>query len=273
MGECEGVQTIRMGVPPDPDKDPPYPGVSAKAFDPSGALAAYRAALNMELKANAAGSEMRTKLDNNRGMPPKMRDRMGDLMPGHGSITTTYERLGYTFHPVTGLPCPPVKEHITPSMVSFAGRRSATPSAVGAMSSIAQKSVVGVKMKPEAHSRLSLLEAWEDQLLAMTCRPLPKSSISASAPNLGALWGNASAENDGEGSCLSMASASCLSKSLVSQSQVASRVSAVRPFGLKGENSKKKHTWYFDSRRGPSLMPPGVKSTGVASLRPMGEAK
>eukprot|EP00928_Gymnodinium_smaydae_P038224 TRINITY_DN26408_c0_g2_i1.p1 TRINITY_DN26408_c0_g2~~TRINITY_DN26408_c0_g2_i1.p1 ORF type:complete len:286 (+),score=38.71 TRINITY_DN26408_c0_g2_i1:126-983(+) len=261
-----GVPTCVFGKPPDPLTAPPYPGISPNAFDPSGAVAAYRDVLTKERTSRAVGQLLTKDIIARRGQPPSLGALCGDVMPGRESLRTLYNQLGYTFSATTGLPAPPKALSEAQGSLPPLRRRAKTEVAASgpAGTSQPQKSFV----KPEAHSRLSLLEGWHEQLKAGNTL-----QGSASAPNVAALFGGASSRSGsrcagGEGdeglSCLS--SACPASQLSVADSRLsASRASLARrsavsarpppPWGTDLRN------WTYDTRKGPTLTAPGVQPT------------
>lgn len=256
-----------MGNPPDPLKNCPYPGVSPTKFDPIGALSVYRDALKKERDVDRQDLENRVNA-NVRGQPVPVECKLGDLMPGLASITKTYKDLGYTFNAVGNATlersAPPLRCNSELSLVA--------PTALSS-------SLGRVTLKPEGHSRLSLLDSWHESLKA-------GNSMANPAPNMRALWGNDHVRGEDEGSNLSV---SCLSSQLSgsrvsgshlsgSQLSIASRSgrslvassvppSKLRPApfsqaaaaSLKTKRGGGQQTWSWDSRRGPRLSHPGCK--------------
>lgn len=114
-----GVQTANFGKPfhervdgtgrvkPGPP-EPRFPGISPTAFDPSGQLQAFSDILKKEKNTLCKGQEAEEFIASLRG--PASDDpaaRLGDLMPGYGSLNSYYTRLGYVKHPISGNMVPP----------------------------------------------------------------------------------------------------------------------------------------------------------------------
>eukprot|EP00927_Polykrikos_kofoidii_P067176 TRINITY_DN62696_c0_g1_i1.p1 TRINITY_DN62696_c0_g1~~TRINITY_DN62696_c0_g1_i1.p1 ORF type:complete len:315 (+),score=46.01 TRINITY_DN62696_c0_g1_i1:69-947(+) len=286
------VSTCRFGNPPDPQTEPFYPGVSRAAFDPSGALAAYRAAMKKERDGNTVGQRLRVKVDSVRGIPPSMVGRLGDIMPGHRNLKKMYGRLGYTYD-VAGNPKPPVYTLGDESEVKCqaSGENvmlSRVSSEVGVASTLSDVGTVRRRGKAtiaaEAHSRLSLLEGWHEQMKAANTLPTKhRCERSVSVPNIGALWPESDDPRsrrrgaDETSSCISAAPAPSVPPSDGESPSAAGKrratghgpESSMLSFSKMGQgfqSSPLKATWTWSGQnyqRGPTLLPPGRDALGA----------
>eukprot|EP00930_Biecheleria_cincta_P075554 TRINITY_DN62727_c0_g1_i1.p1 TRINITY_DN62727_c0_g1~~TRINITY_DN62727_c0_g1_i1.p1 ORF type:complete len:228 (-),score=35.49 TRINITY_DN62727_c0_g1_i1:9-692(-) len=106
-----GVSCINFGAPPDKTKPQPrFPGVSATAFTPSGALQVYTDILNKERETRINGQLLADKLpEAHDTLRATMKDRMmaasknvGGLLPGHSSLHEFFGSLGYERQLISG---------------------------------------------------------------------------------------------------------------------------------------------------------------------------
>eukprot|EP00929_Paragymnodinium_shiwhaense_P093120 TRINITY_DN5319_c0_g1_i1.p1 TRINITY_DN5319_c0_g1~~TRINITY_DN5319_c0_g1_i1.p1 ORF type:complete len:265 (-),score=45.49 TRINITY_DN5319_c0_g1_i1:100-894(-) len=260
-----GVSTCRFGLPPEPGKEPPYPGVSPTAFDPSGALAAYREACTKEKKGRANGQRMRPRIDAARGLPPRMEQRIGDLMPGYSNVHTLYDRLGYTFNAV-GLAVPP------PASDLGEGGNPPLPPLEKSKRQLAREAAAKEEelqdlraVRAEGHSRLWLLNSWHESLEAGN----GNLHGSRSTPNMQALFGGT--EPDVE-------RASAISASSVASAPMGSRLSASHLSASwlsrttptwQPRHQPTKSTWTWEPNTGPRLLPPGVTPSKLRPRAPL----
>lgn len=105
-----GVPTVRFGSPPDPaNPQPKYPGVSATMFTPIGAMQAYQDVLWKDKLSRHQQQMLGPRVQHD---PATHADvAIGDVLPSKQSLDSVYGRMGFTFHPSTGIPVPPNLEH------------------------------------------------------------------------------------------------------------------------------------------------------------------
>lgn len=146
-----GVPTCRMGPPPEPG-GPIYPGVSARRFDPASACKVYGDQLMKEMSFNYTAQRLGTKLQHD----PNGHDdlAMGDMLPGHRSLASTYNRLGYKLSAVGNF-APPQFPSLTKPPSKVQRIDLSTPSPVRRSRTIARSASVPAAIPENGCSNVS----------------------------------------------------------------------------------------------------------------------
>mmetsp|Transcript_93314 Transcript_93314/g.179409 ORF Transcript_93314/g.179409 Transcript_93314/m.179409 type:complete len:294 (-) Transcript_93314:152-1033(-) len=176
-----GVPTARFGHKPDPENPQPhYPGVSATRFDPIGAMQAYGDVLWKDKMSRHQHQMLGPKVQHDPATHSD--DAIGDLLPSKKSIDSVYERMGFSWHPSTGNPVPPVLEQQQKSPVKRPRQPNRSTDGQPTTRGVASKAGLARKAggdNSEPRSRSTLAAAALSSCRSGAGRTMPEPSRSA----------------------------------------------------------------------------------------------